>query len=169
MTTDQAPLLDEEFPFTRRRRKTDRDALLTEIVTTVWDSILGLAVAVRDHDDAHADEPTVTGTVHIDGAWTGTVTLTGARTLAETCGRRMFGERETLNVEGIRDAWGELSNMVAGNLKALVPPVSRLSLPEVRDTTGFEHPHPHERVLNDLTFASVGRRIRVVVAERITG
>ena len=31
----------------------------------------------------------------------------------------------------VADAWGELVNMIAGNLKALVPPPSQVSLPSV--------------------------------------
>jgi hypothetical protein len=40
----------------------------------------------------------------------------------------------------VRDSWGELVNMVGGNLKALVPPVSRLGLPTAheREVFGYE-------------------------------
>jgi hypothetical protein len=37
-------------------------------------------------------------------------------------------EPEALTEAEVRDGWGELVNMVGGNLKALVPPVSRLGL-----------------------------------------
>ena len=59
-------------------------------------------------------------------------------------------EPEALTDAEVRDAWGELVNMVGWNLKALVPPRSRLGLPAV---------------LSDVDFACLGPRVRLTVLQ----
>jgi chemotaxis protein CheX len=72
--------------------------------------------------------PALTGTMHITGAWEGTVAMSRAASFAAECGAVMHGRGATeLTASEVLDAWGELVNMVGGNLKALLPPSSHLS------------------------------------------
>ncbi|HEU5169534.1 MAG TPA: chemotaxis protein CheX [Gemmatimonadales bacterium] len=160
-----------EFPFTSRSRMTDRDALLTQIVTSVWAAMLELPVLVRQGrdnlDGADAQLHTLTGTVHVTGAWDGTVAVAAPILLAGECAARLLGrDPGSLTLTDLQDAWGELVNVVAGNLKALVPPSCHLSMPAVVEGTSYTYRVPRSRVLNELTFACLGKRIRVTVLER---
>ena len=65
----------------------------------------------------------------------------------------------------VRDGWGELVNMVGGNLKALVPPISRLGLPTVRECEVFGYEEEESRLLNDVVFACLGQRVRLTVLQ----
>lgn len=73
-----------------------------------------------------------------------------------------------LSQQDVADAWGELVNMIAGNLKALMPPPSEVSLPSVVEGTTYIYRVPRTEVLNELTFACLGKRIRVTVLEQVT-
>jgi hypothetical protein len=48
--------------------------------------------------------------------------MSGAASFAAECAAIMYGRRaEELTPPEVLDAWGELVNMVGGNLKALLP------------------------------------------------
>lgn len=156
-----------DYPFAALVRATDRDRILVQIMASVWESILGLPILPRPERDAAEGEGTgrvIVGAVRIEGAWSGAVELAGPQEFAAGCTARMHQRPvELLSDREVRDGWGELVNMVGGNLKAMVPPVSRLGLPEV---ASGETPGPRPdglRVLNDLTFACQGSRIRLTV------
>ena len=40
-------------------------------------------------------------------------------------------DEDSLGLEEVQDALGEISNMIAGNIKPLLPGASRISLPSV--------------------------------------
>jgi hypothetical protein len=56
--------------------------------------------------------------------------------------------------------------MVGGHVKALVPPVSRLAIPTVTATAVFGCREPGSQVLNEVTFACLGNRMRVTILKR---
>jgi chemotaxis protein CheX len=71
--------------------------------------------------------------VDIVGPWTGSVVLTtGRQTAAELC-RALLRDMapELLDHEDVADAFGEIANVVGGNVKAALPGPSVLGLPEV--------------------------------------
>jgi hypothetical protein len=71
--------------------------------------------------------------VDIVGPWTGSVVLTtGRRTAVDLC-RAVLGDAAPplLDQDDVADAFGELANVVGGNVKAALPGPSALSLPEV--------------------------------------
>jgi chemotaxis protein CheX len=160
----------QEFPFAVLLRSSDRERLLVQLMASVWETILQLPLLVREaHDDDRnwsAGVPPVTGRIRIAGAWEGTVALTGPRSFAAKCAAIMYQrEPESLTDAGVRDAWGELTNMVGGNLKALVPPVSRLGLPTVHEDESLAAEDGGARVLNDVIFACRGQRVRLTVTQ----
>jgi len=161
-----------EFPFTATTRVADRAQLLATIAGTVWDSVLGLVVLLRtgaENLDGHPSGPTMTASLLIVGGWSGAVAATCPTALAGECAGRMLGvDPAALSPQDVADAWGELVNMIAGNLKALVPPPSQVSLPSVVEGTTYTYRVPRTEVLNELTFACLGKRIRVTVLEQVT-
>jgi chemotaxis protein CheX len=86
--------------------------------------------------------------VDIVGPWTGTVVLTtGRQTAAELC-RALLGPAapELLEYEDVADAFGEIANVVGGNVKAALPGPSALGLPEVGDAAAVRNPGDVVRV-----------------------
>jgi chemotaxis protein CheX len=80
--------------------------------------------------------------VDVVGPWTGSVVLsTGAQTAAELT-RALLGDHapELLEHEDVADAFGEIANVVGGNVKAALPGPSALSLPEVGNPPAVRNP-----------------------------
>jgi chemotaxis protein CheX len=80
--------------------------------------------------------------VDVVGPWTGTVVLTtGRQTAAELC-RALLGPAapELLDHEDVADAFGEIANVVGGNVKAALPGPSSLGLPEVGEAPAVRNP-----------------------------
>jgi chemotaxis protein CheX len=102
---------------------------IREIATSIWETMFSVALEPGDGSQA-VGESVVTGCVHIDGAFHGAVTLQCSDGLA----RRLAGElyqTEAPSPEDVLDTVGELTNMLAGNIKALLAEPSRISLPAV--------------------------------------
>jgi len=100
---------------------------LHAIMESVWANVLGLTVQANpeaQHPSTHA-----TGCIHITGAWEGVVLLQVDYTLAQRLAAAMFAmETAEVGDAEIIDAIAELANIIGGNVKALVPQPSALSL-----------------------------------------
>ncbi len=74
-------------------------------------------------------------------------------------------DRQAVAVDDIRDAVGELTNMIAGNLKGLIPGTCQISVPKV--TKGLDHRLfvPGSRLLQRVTFESNGQPFEVMLLE----
>jgi hypothetical protein len=59
------------------------------------------------------------------------------------------------------------SLLIVGGWSGAVPP-SQVSLPSVVEGTTYTYRAPRTEVLNELTFACLGKRIRVTVLEQVT-
>jgi hypothetical protein len=69
-----------KFPFTGATRAADRKRLLAAIVTTIGDSVLGLALLLRsgaEDLEGHPTGPTLPASLQIVGGWTGRVAVAG--------------------------------------------------------------------------------------------
>lgn len=106
------------------------DSDLAEIARTIWGTLfeLPLETSATTHHDG---DSTVTSVVHIDGAWHGAVMLRCPMALAAVVTSAMFQTGAEPVADDVRDALGELANMLAGNVKALLPEPCGISLPAV--------------------------------------
>src|ERR1019366_6717354 len=106
------------------------DADIEEITGMIWESLFDFPLE-RVADAPIDGEPVVTGFVSIDGAWNGAIMVRCPIALATTLTTAMFQADNAPGFDDVRDALGELTNMVAGNVKALLPSPRNLSLPAV--------------------------------------
>ncbi len=111
---------------------------IVEITQEVWSSFLSLELVPVDADSAPLHGPRLTGVVSISGGWQGTVVLECALAHAVAAAEAMFSsEPGTLSGEEVSDALGELTNMVGGNVKSLLPAPSALSIPSVAEGESY--------------------------------
>lgn len=106
------------------------DADLRSLAKTIWGTLITIALepASAPVPEAHRE---VTGLVHIDGAWQGALMLRCSTGMAMIVASAMFDSDTAPPEEDVRDAIGELTNMLAGNVKALLPGPCAISLPSV--------------------------------------
>lgn len=140
-------------------------SLLTEFVSDIWQLVVGRAVEPTDYQPSPATGWSF-ACVQITGAWRGTVTVAADAELVRALAAAML----VVPVERVSDAdrgdaLGELASMVAGNLKAVLPPPCYLSRAAVAAGDGSEpHGVSRRRVLRT-AFADPAGRFVVTVAE----
>jgi CheY-specific phosphatase CheX len=102
-----------------------------QIVEDVFISMLRMDVwAVND--PGPATEQVITATVHFVGSWKGALRIECTTAQTFEFAKRLLGidSPEEVN-EDVCDTFGELANMIGGNLKAVLPPTVQLSMPSV--------------------------------------
>jgi chemotaxis protein CheX len=144
---------------------------IVRITEDVWSMILGLPAQRSPQLPETAGARTVSGTVRIQGAWDGVVSLRCAEPLARRATAIMFGlggaEASPAQNE---DAIGELTNMLGGNVKGLLPEPCRLSLPTVVEDTGYSVRVPaRARVRTEVSFECQGQPFVVTLLESEPG
>lgn len=139
-----------------------------ELVQSVWTTILDLELHEAPTIERMVETETVTGCIQITGRWQGAVTIDCSRALAVQVAAAMFAidERET-EVEHIQDALGELTNIIGGNVKSLLPEPCQLSLPAVTEGVDYAFRASDRRVVARLGYSSQGRPFQVTVLEEI--
>lgn len=110
------------------------------VAPEIWEMMLGLALHDTDEVVApSAGQRTITGLVGIVGDVVGAVTLETTTAGARWFAAAMFAsdDPDALDLDEVRDAHAELTNMVGGNVKNLFPGVCRLGIPTVTEGIGY--------------------------------
>ncbi len=133
-----------------RRRGSDARPVITDLIdgATVesiaqeaWISLVGEDEVLLPLPGEAVADP-VSSWVDVVGPWTGSVVLTTGRRTAEELTRALLREHapDVLDDEDVADAFGEIANVVGGNVKAALPGPSGLSLPDVGDAPALRNP-----------------------------
>ena len=131
--------------------------------------MLGIELADANGALAHLGEDrTLTGCVQITGDWAGAVTVRCPTTLAHTFASVMFDcPVDTLGVDEVRDALGELTNMTGGSVKGLVPGSCQLGIPAVAEGLDYTLVIPKGRKVATVNFEHEGDALEIVVYETL--
>jgi len=140
------------------------DEEILGITRDVWESFTGRAIDVAD-GQAHPGGGDVTvGCVTVTGAWQGRVLLACPAQLARMAAAAMFDlPAEQLDDREVADALGELTNMIGGNIKSLIPGPSRLSMPAVTVGASLTVPMPGMALVSTVSLACEGLPLTVSV------
>jgi CheY-specific phosphatase CheX len=140
---------------------------IREIVETVWTTVLGLPVAYSDKAARKAPEHALAACVQFSGAWQGTVILTCSPELARIAAGRMFDTLPaSVTIDQAQDVLSELINITGGNLKALMPSRSFLSLPTVVEGFDYRLRVRGSHVEAEVNFESQGHWFTVTLLDR---
>lgn len=104
------------------------------VTQDVWRAFVGLEVGqLTPHpSDRAADETMERATVDISGAWDGSVSVACTGALAQVAAAQLFQvEADGVEHAMVEATLTELANQIGGNLKALLPAPSTLSLPRM--------------------------------------
>jgi chemotaxis protein CheX len=133
-----------------RRRAADARPVITELIDepTVESIAQDAWIALVGEDEILVPIPgelpgdVLSSWVDVVGPWTGSVVLTTAPETAADLTRALLGDTapEILEHEDVADAFGEIANVVGGNVKAALPGPSGLSLPDVGTAPDVRNP-----------------------------
>jgi chemotaxis protein CheX len=139
------------------------DEELLGITRDVWESFTGRTVELADGQARPDGGGLTVGRVTVSGEWQGSVLLACPPQLARMAAAAMFDlPTEQLDDEQVADALGELTNMIGGNLKSLIPGPSRLSMPTVT-VDASTLPAPGAALLSTVWMACEGLPLTVSV------
>lgn len=113
-------------------QQSEVEANMIQVVETVWEGLLGMGASRNENHDPASCK--MFGAVQITGAFEGAVTFGCAPDVATKAAELMYGvPSNELSIEQLQDVLGELANMIGGNVKALLPGPSRLSIPLISE------------------------------------
>jgi CheY-specific phosphatase CheX len=135
------------------------------IVEGIYTELLGIEIQRVAEAALGGHRRTVSGCVQITGAWEGAVTVECPEELAHRTAVAMFGGEPESGAE-IADALGEVTNMAGGNIKALLPGPSQLSLPAVVEGSNQHVSVPGSSLLTEVAFECLGLPLKVTVVQR---
>jgi chemotaxis protein CheX len=142
--------------------------VLTQLVDTVLEQLLGAGAEVMPVAATVEPSSDISVCVHIAGEWNGAVLLWPSEGFARHAAGIVFRLADhDVSVDDVHDALAELNNVIAGNLKSLLPGPSTLSLPSV--TRGRRHEvfvHRAELVAR-LEFTCLGEPVCLLVLEGV--
>jgi chemotaxis protein CheX len=108
------------------------DEQIAGITEAVWMSFTGKVIRSADGQAPAGTGDVTVGRVAVTGEWRGWVLLACPPQLARSAASAMFDRPAgELTEAEVADALGELTNMIGGNVKSLLPGPSFLSMPEV--------------------------------------
>lgn len=148
---------------------TQLEVTIAEVVGTVWESVLGSTIEPNDAIQFGLQpQHTYAGVVQIDGAWAGAVTVQCSEPMARRTAMCMFDiAAEDITEEELQDALGELTNMIGGNIKALLPGTCTLGIPVVVEGVDFRWRLPSSAPLVRSGFRDGDERVVVTLLERV--
>ena len=140
-----------------------------QVAEMVWMAVLNLPIERQQAVvQVTEQDPPLACCVHISGEWEGTIILCCSEALAHRAAAVMFGtESYHEPLDRVRDAVGELANMVGGNVKALLPGPSRLSLPALIENADYQRIARESRMQSCQAFSCEGEPFLVTLFEKL--
>ena len=103
---------------------------IASVAASVFETMLNLPVQQTPYSGDVLQGP-FTGAVYYSGSWQGALLLECTGKQAMDWAARLMSLEPPIELDDARDGLGELTNIIAGNLKPLLPPGISLSLPSV--------------------------------------
>lgn len=140
------------------------DSDIASIAQAIWEALFESAIAIGG-DGGLGTESQVTGLVNLSGTFQGAVMIQCPEALGSALTAAMLQGTQTPGAGDMVDALGELTNMFAGNIKALLPKPSSISLPTVAFGSHYEIDVVGTTVLARVSFLCDGQPLVVTLLE----
>ena len=140
---------------------------LARIVESVFRTMMDLEVSVSEVPWRQAAD-TVTSAVHFVGVWRGAALVEcQARQACQFAAQFMGIALPATIDDDVRDVMGELANMVAGNLKSLLPRGVDLSMPSVIQGSDYALHVCGMNAVERMAFSSAAGDFRITLIEML--
>jgi chemotaxis protein CheX len=140
---------------------------LERIVQSVFRTMMDLEVAPSQTPWIHARD-TITSAVHFVGEWRGAALVECNTPQSFQFATRFMGIEMPVSIDDdVRDVMGELANMVAGNLKSVLPRGVDLSMPSVVEGSDYAVRICGVTSVERMTFSSAAGDFRITLMEML--
>jgi chemotaxis protein CheX len=133
------------------------------VTERVFETLLNMAVRVIDAPEETLHSP-LTAAIFYAGTWKGALILECSEQQARAWSSLIMDIREP-SAEDVRDGLGELANVLAGNLKPLLPPGVGISTPSVVNGTDYNMHVLRRQFAERVEFADERGPFRVTFAK----
>lgn len=145
----------------------------TEYIVEVTNNVLATMLqcdAIPSPDESPSpNEGHITGCVQISGAWTGAVLVQTSHEFASRAACKLLQiASEDLVIADLQDTMAELTNMIGGNIKSVVPGPSFLSLPSVMTGKDFNFRLLGTEIVKTVPFECDGEEVQVLLCQEIS-
>ena len=139
---------------------------ICQFVTDTWSALLNMNASTTDKPFAQkGKDNTLAGCVQIAGEWQGTVILYAPKELSKKIAGVVYGLDEAeVEISQAQDIIAEITNILAGNIKSILPAPCSISLPSVAITDYNLH-HPGSETLTAVNFDCEGLPFLVVMLQ----
>ena len=104
---------------------------ITEIIKNIW-QIMFLSPAEPIEIEGGTHPFSITGSIQINGAWNGTVFVYCSKdVISELSSQALDINAGSLNASDVEDTMREVTNLIGGSIKPLLPSPSELSIADV--------------------------------------
>jgi chemotaxis protein CheX len=136
-------------------------------VEMIWSTVLRMDVTAERNEAAQPPTSAIEGRIRIRGGWHGTIVLQTDEKLANRAASKMLclANGSTASDKDAADAIAELTNILGGNLKALLPGPSQLGLPVAGPSKDHGLGPVRGHMLSELTFHCDTLPLRVKLFE----
>jgi chemotaxis protein CheX len=139
---------------------------IRSIVRSVWSTQLGLEIQDAEGPAQPPLPETMTAAIHISGDYHGAIVLESSRIIIRLAASIMFDlPTEELVDADERDVIGELANVVAGNIKALIAGSNSISLPTIIEGSDYRVSTLDVKSRTDFRFTLDGESMTVTIVE----
>jgi chemotaxis protein CheX len=133
---------------------------IEQIVQMIFETMLSMTVQRTDGDPGEPHR--LLGTIQVTGANAVSLVLSVSDGVARTGSANMLAmSPEEVTDEDQRDVVAELTNMIGGNLKSMIPGANFLSLPTVVEGRDLDLQVPGAEKIDDVVLASDSGTLRV--------
>lgn len=143
----------------------DLAAELDQTVLMIWEAMFSRPLQRTLHPDGESFAG-LTGIVSLDGEFQGAVVVHCATALAARLTAELFETEGEPDVADVQDAVGELTNMIAGNIKSILPSPSSLGLPVVAIGRDYQLQVMGTDTAGEVHYESEGDRLRVCIVRQ---
>lgn len=148
------------FPLDCYRRQ------IAEITQSVYQTMLGIDVELVEGAE-QSSVAALTAAVYYAGSWKGALLVECSVEQAKAWSGRLMSIEPPVPLDDAHDGLGELTNMIAGNLKALLPPGVGLSIPSVVQGSDYSLRICGGNLFEALPFADGEGGFRITLVEVI--
>lgn len=142
--------------------------ILYESFDGICQSVIGTHAEPQPNpNQIPVEDITFSACVQFVGKWEGAVIVQCGYPVARLFTSKMFmQEPDTVTIEQVRDVMQEVANMLAGNIKPLLPDTCKLSLPTIVDGREVTFTIPNTRPINTAGYLLEGAPVNVILLEK---